>query len=162
MIRRPPRSTLFPYTTLFRSVDRADVGMVDAAGVRCLPVETRDGIGIVYHRGVHHLDGAAPSHLHMFGEVDLTHAALAEFLDDVVAISDDLTDEIIRRRRGSQRLPIVRTELHVSGVPGGANGADLHAETTAPPPGSSMRRSLSPTMMREPCCSGITPRAAMA
>src|SRR5687767_15337437 len=24
MIRRPPRSTLFPYTTLFRSVDRAD------------------------------------------------------------------------------------------------------------------------------------------
>src|SRR5437868_9824153 len=25
MIRRPPRSTLFPYTTLFRSVQRADV-----------------------------------------------------------------------------------------------------------------------------------------
>src|SRR2546427_12342374 len=24
MIRRPPRSTLFPYTTLFRSVDRLD------------------------------------------------------------------------------------------------------------------------------------------
>src|SRR5256885_14784112 len=25
MIRRPPRSTLFPYTTLFRSADRAEV-----------------------------------------------------------------------------------------------------------------------------------------
>jgi len=25
MIRRPPRSTLFPYTTLFRSRDRAQV-----------------------------------------------------------------------------------------------------------------------------------------
>ena len=25
MIRRPPRSTLFPYTTLFRSVDESDV-----------------------------------------------------------------------------------------------------------------------------------------
>src|SRR5690349_23186359 len=25
MIRRPPRSTLFPYTTLFRSADRADL-----------------------------------------------------------------------------------------------------------------------------------------
>src|SRR2546429_6160387 len=25
MIRRPPRSTLFPYTTLFRSLDGADV-----------------------------------------------------------------------------------------------------------------------------------------
>src|SRR2546422_6615414 len=27
MIRRPPRSTLFPYTTLFRSV--ADMGLID-------------------------------------------------------------------------------------------------------------------------------------
>src|SRR5258708_11731022 len=27
MIRRPPRSTLFPYTTLFRSVDRLDDGL---------------------------------------------------------------------------------------------------------------------------------------
>src|SRR3712207_8693638 len=26
MIRRPPRSTLFPYTTLFRSSDRARIG----------------------------------------------------------------------------------------------------------------------------------------
>src|SRR3712207_7595232 len=26
MIRRPPRSTLFPYTTLFRSIDPVDVG----------------------------------------------------------------------------------------------------------------------------------------
>src|SRR5437870_10685486 len=26
MIRRPPRSTLFPYTTLFRSLDLDDVG----------------------------------------------------------------------------------------------------------------------------------------
>src|SRR2546422_3517019 len=39
MIRRPPRSTLFPYTTLFRSHDRtvllgvgAGVGGCDAAG----------------------------------------------------------------------------------------------------------------------------------
>src|SRR2546425_8578450 len=35
MIRRPPRSTLFPYTTLFRSLDRAalvrpDVVVLDA------------------------------------------------------------------------------------------------------------------------------------
>src|SRR3712207_8265805 len=29
MIRRPPRSTLFPYTTLFRSVVVDDVGAVD-------------------------------------------------------------------------------------------------------------------------------------
>src|SRR5436189_2157162 len=29
MIRRPPRSTLFPYTTLFRSREVAHVGRVD-------------------------------------------------------------------------------------------------------------------------------------
>src|SRR2546426_8899188 len=30
MIRRPPRSTLFPYTTLFRSVPIADCGLRNA------------------------------------------------------------------------------------------------------------------------------------
>src|SRR5258708_21750863 len=30
MIRRPPRSTLFPYTTLFRSADLADGGRAPA------------------------------------------------------------------------------------------------------------------------------------
>src|SRR5256885_5811448 len=32
MIRRPPRSTLFPYTTLFRSNDRGIGAYSDAAG----------------------------------------------------------------------------------------------------------------------------------
>src|SRR2546422_5559499 len=34
MIRRPPRSTLFPYTTLFRSFERGDVIGGDAIGER--------------------------------------------------------------------------------------------------------------------------------
>src|SRR2546427_3686262 len=34
MIRRPPRSTLFPYTTLFRSTDRASRGFARAVDVR--------------------------------------------------------------------------------------------------------------------------------
>src|SRR3712207_7249921 len=33
MIRRPPRSTLFPYTTLFRSLARADVAPAAAVDV---------------------------------------------------------------------------------------------------------------------------------
>src|SRR3989442_2044753 len=33
MIRRPPRSTLFPYTTLFRSVDVIAIEHVDAQGI---------------------------------------------------------------------------------------------------------------------------------
>src|SRR5437016_7335961 len=36
MIRRPPRSTLFPYTTLFRSAQRVDAGGIHAA--RLVPV----------------------------------------------------------------------------------------------------------------------------
>src|SRR2546430_10780616 len=31
MIRRPPRSTLFPYTTLFRSLNEAQQGMQETA-----------------------------------------------------------------------------------------------------------------------------------
>src|SRR2546422_2433178 len=34
MIRRPPRSTLFPYTTLFRSDVRAGVARLSRRGVR--------------------------------------------------------------------------------------------------------------------------------
>src|SRR5438034_7215157 len=33
MIRRPPRSTLFPYTTLFRSYSEAAVSLVGASAV---------------------------------------------------------------------------------------------------------------------------------
>src|SRR3712207_8580140 len=41
MIRRPPRSTLFPYTTLFRSVAQrvADAALASRVALRLLPVE---------------------------------------------------------------------------------------------------------------------------
>src|SRR3712207_8964885 len=50
MIRRPPRSTLFPYTTLFRSIARAPGGSSPASGTyasaelvvpRSMPMEKR-------------------------------------------------------------------------------------------------------------------------
>src|SRR5260370_28046379 len=42
MIRRPPRSTLFPYTTLFRSVDGYRVAHEQAAGFQsCVPGESK-------------------------------------------------------------------------------------------------------------------------
>src|SRR3546814_6573845 len=47
MIRRPPRSTrtdtLFPYTTLFRSPDQDDVGLVDVAAVLTVVMGQREG-----------------------------------------------------------------------------------------------------------------------
>src|SRR5256885_7596370 len=45
MIRRPPRSTLFPYTTLFRSASAA--GETAAAAVGAL----RPGLGLVHVQG---------------------------------------------------------------------------------------------------------------
>src|SRR5256885_10589455 len=44
MIRRPPRSTLFPYTTLFRSaMDHVDVAITRGAGLQLEGVEARIG-----------------------------------------------------------------------------------------------------------------------
>src|SRR5436853_5556594 len=43
MIRRPPRSTLFPYTTLFRSIVVPIGNVVERAGKRC--VDHRPGEG---------------------------------------------------------------------------------------------------------------------
>src|SRR3712207_7524219 len=46
MIRRPPRSTLFPYTTLFRSVDgyRADHMAISPDGTRLLVSASTAGV----------------------------------------------------------------------------------------------------------------------
>src|SRR2546430_13586998 len=54
MIRRPPRSTLFPYTTLFRSEDDLPDAEPDRpveAGLHAVGVQRR-------HRHVHREDGA--------------------------------------------------------------------------------------------------------
>src|SRR5260370_32170174 len=50
MIRRPPRSTLFPYTTLFRSklADRAKAGVREAGGypLEFTTIAVSDGISM--------------------------------------------------------------------------------------------------------------------
>src|SRR3712207_6904156 len=46
MIRRPPRSTLFPYTTLFRSQVRRDVGVVEHDGGPELHVGREHAVGL--------------------------------------------------------------------------------------------------------------------
>src|SRR2546430_10299868 len=42
MIRRPPRSTLFPYTTLFRSADQLERALHED-GPRVIVLDTEDG-----------------------------------------------------------------------------------------------------------------------
>src|SRR2546422_8364949 len=53
MIRRPPRSTLFPYTTLFRSLDRR-LGIPITLSVLTIEIGRRvgvevDGVGLPGH-----------------------------------------------------------------------------------------------------------------
>src|SRR2546430_8047623 len=55
MIRRPPRSTLFPYTTLFRSL-RAALHVVHAAFLRVLRSEDHPGRGALGDGIDGHLD----------------------------------------------------------------------------------------------------------
>src|SRR3712207_7524338 len=62
MIRRPPRSTLFPYTTLFRSLEPLDADTVslqgDADHVRAAPPEGLDRAVIARLLGEHSRAGA--------------------------------------------------------------------------------------------------------
>src|SRR3712207_7736428 len=55
MIRRPPRSTLFPYTTLFRSELAAHLGLADVRDPVLLlalqDAQDRLGVGCVLHVG---------------------------------------------------------------------------------------------------------------
>src|SRR3989442_4820347 len=57
MIRRPPRSTLFPYTTLFRSADELVVNgvriVVHGSGDR-LAIRVRDANGAMARRSEEH------------------------------------------------------------------------------------------------------------
>src|SRR2546430_12258746 len=52
MIRRPPRSTLFPYTTLFRSHHAADVAPLDATAFATLDSSAINSIRFKLHPSV--------------------------------------------------------------------------------------------------------------
>src|SRR5256885_15231788 len=51
MIRRPPRSTLFPYTTLFRSVNLTDRIVLSPSGALEMDEFPVGGIGVVSQSG---------------------------------------------------------------------------------------------------------------
>src|SRR2546426_8554047 len=69
MIRRPPRSTLFPYTTLFRS------NGLEQTGVTIMQMDAGMDTGPILHQIPHHVDG------------DVTAGELAEHLSEVGALA---------------------------------------------------------------------------
>src|SRR5688572_32122418 len=54
MIRRPPRSTLFPYTTLFRSCLLSVEGAFERARCKCEGHDTDRSTGVVAFRSEEH------------------------------------------------------------------------------------------------------------
>src|SRR3712207_8396711 len=75
MIRRPPRSTLFPYTTLFRSAS-----------------EALDDLRLARQLGAQELDRDLALDHHVDAAVDLAHAALAELLHELI-LADNRSEE---------------------------------------------------------------------
>src|ERR1039458_6774759 len=66
MLRRPPRSTLFPYTTLFRSYDNKNAGSNKTVSVSGLAVSAIDSIG----KSVYGYQLSSPSLSAAIGSID--------------------------------------------------------------------------------------------
>src|SRR3712207_8491306 len=82
MIRRPPRSTLFPYTTLFRSgTDGSVVLSFEALGELDASWETRDELC----QGMERLLGTDLGDVRKISQLNLT---IAEHLMDVTLVED--------------------------------------------------------------------------
>src|SRR5260370_15065955 len=106
MIRRPPRSTLFPYTTLFRSVIVARLQIQHAAVARLFGLGVQ---GLAHHLGdrlalrAAGLPGGPLAHL-VLGAADFGHGA--EFIG-VLEITAEAGLEI-----GQAALQGLRSEEH--------------------------------------------------
>src|SRR3712207_54482 len=140
MIRRPPRSTLFPYTTLFRSLAHTGTGRDDdhLAGLQAVGelVEVTDA-------GGHAAGGAAAGRdrvqlVHrrlqdvLEARVVLAHALLGDVVDLLLGAVDDVVDVALAARRAVAQLDDARARLdqapqhgllgHDGGVVAGVGG----------------------------------------
>src|SRR3712207_8446732 len=86
MIRRPPRSTLFPYTTLFRSLGR-DLEVADGP-------DGREEPRVSGHDGEEHKDEYRPRHRAQLG----TRQQLAQDADLAHPRSEEHTSELQSRQ----------------------------------------------------------------
>src|SRR2546430_15252798 len=101
MIRRPPRSTLFPYTTLFRSLER-EVEEPVVEGVEALLL-----VALAPER----LDDLGPAERLVQQHGELGHALLGALVDRVEPPADRTHDEGDgggRDERGQGERPLAR------------------------------------------------------
>src|SRR3712207_9005127 len=78
MIRRPPRSTLFPYTALFRSADDVPVGVPFIAAVQRVVAGAADQLVVA--------------------ETGVDHVVLVVAIQTVIARSEEHTSELQSRQ----------------------------------------------------------------
>src|SRR5689334_24586643 len=77
ILRRPPRSTLFPYTTLFRSVGKAEAARV-RLGDRTLPCQPpRPAIGILTVGSADQLAEAAKAEDRKSTRLNSSHSSIS-------------------------------------------------------------------------------------
>src|SRR3989442_13189844 len=101
MIRRPPRSTLFPYTTLFRS--RVDDALEGDARVRERPADLAEEVTHLVARGVQPVEVAV--------EVGVGRADEREFAprdhEDHPVVARRVVDRVVRQA-GKQAVDALR------------------------------------------------------
>src|SRR5258705_1919964 len=113
MIRRPPRSTLFPYTTLFRSL--SDAGPAGARGTVRLAGELGAAdLGVARH-SARHATGTLPGdhrRRHRAGSRDIAHAGHGATADAATAarlevppgpVAESLGGRVVLSRRAMVR-----------------------------------------------------------
>src|SRR2546426_11912469 len=87
MIRRPPRSTLFPYTTLFRSLAEFSRDLTQAAGEGSLdPLVGREN---EVERVIQILCRRTKNNHVLIGEPGVGKTAIVEGLAQSIAVGDD-------------------------------------------------------------------------
>src|SRR3712207_8274695 len=100
MIRRPPRSTLFPYTTLFRSHARGDVYRLDVGlALRC---------GVGERRGPHAVEGV---HLHVLLHLGMLHNERSEEHTSELQSRQYLVCRLLLEKKKKQKP--TKSNLHI-------------------------------------------------
>src|SRR5256884_781481 len=143
MIRRPPRSTLFPYTTLFRSPDPSPAQR-DSALARALAYAASLGVAATAHVSASWADLASYRRLEQAGRLTM-RVALYLPLDSWRAVAETVS----RSGRGDDWVKIGGGKGYMGGSPGARtpyffaphNDSAGH-NRPLPPPEAGIRRLL--------------------
>src|SRR2546427_9671899 len=138
MIRRPPRSTLFPYTTLFRSEVGAEDALAEESPLARLPGGDAERLGRQPGLAVNIQDGARGAggvRGEQHGLEEPVRVALHQMavLEDAGLALFAVDDEVLRRaRRRTARRPLHRRRKIRAAAPGETRRAYLLDDQLGP------------------------------